>query len=87
MNKATKKGRKGTKPTRSTVSQQLFAAVMAAMEAGWSVNAIAHETGVPQSTLQEWVSGVREGINQRTANALAAWLQMRLTEPVIPDLD
>ncbi len=91
MKKGTKRKKVGPKRKQvpehpqEIVSAQLYAAVIQALEAGWSVNAIAKETGVSQPALQEWVSGATGSIKQQTSNALCAWLGMRLTDPIIPE--
>lgn len=66
------------------VSQQLYEAVSAAIEAGWSINRIAQEAGISRPSLQYWYSGQRSSLALETINALCAFLGMRLTKPRIP---
>ena len=66
------------------ISQQLKEAVQAALDAGWSVHALANAAEIPPSGLQFWISGKRQGIKLDTAAKLAAFFGQRLTAPKIP---
>lgn len=63
------------------VAEQIRSGINAAVARGWSVNAIAHAAGVPQSSLSHWLSGGRADISLQTAAKLCIFLRCRLTKP------
>lgn len=67
-----------------TISEQLKAAVLEAVDRGWSIRAIARATGVPQPTISRWLADDRDDIAMPSADKLAAWLGVRLTRHKIP---
>lgn len=63
-----------------TISEQLESAVEDAVEKGKSLNSIAVDSGIPYPMLCRWYHGER-GLNLATADKLAEFLGMRLTQP------
>jgi len=63
------------------LADQIREGVEAFVERGWSVNAIAHAAGVPQSSLAHWLSGRRADISLQTASKLCIFLRCHLTKP------
>ena len=64
-----------------TLSEQLRAAIE---NSGLSVYRIAKDSGVPQQTLQRFVTGQRDIRLAQTADRLAEYFGMRLTAPKRP---
>lgn len=64
-----------------TPSEQLRTWVDRCLAEGWTVNGIATAAGVPQSSLQRWLSGERPQLKSQTIDRLAAWLGVRFTTP------
>jgi len=61
--------------------QQLKEAIQ---KSGLTVYRISKDSGVPQPTLQRFVSGERDIRLGQTADKLAAYFGMRLTRPIRP---
>lgn len=53
----------------------------AARENGWSINAMAQASGVPQPVLQRFLEGGQDDIKLATADKLCQHFGMRLTLP------
>jgi transcriptional regulator with XRE-family HTH domain len=68
------------------IGDALKTAATESLDSGWSVRAIAREAGVSQSTIHAWINDGAD-IRLSTASAIAAWLEMELTRPRIPDPD
>ncbi len=66
---------------RQTLADQLRSAIKSS---GLSVYRIALDTGVSQPVISRFVNGNRT-ITVETANALAAYFDMRLTAPRLPN--
>ena len=80
---AEKRTKKAAKRAATPKPASLHAAIVAGVQqlqtAGWTVKDIAAEAGVPQSTLQNFISGARPDIKLATADKLAAWLKIGFT--------
>lgn len=67
------------------LERQLHDAITAALEKGWSLNALCKAAGVSRSAVRDWHSQYRPvSLNLNTASKLAAWLSTELKKPRIP---
>lgn len=73
--------------TQETISQQLYGAITAALDAGWSINRIAERAGVSRPSVQDWYTGRRNSLSLETVSGLACYFGMKLSKPRIPKAD
>ena len=69
---------------KTTIEEQLKAAIESAIDAGWSMNALCKAAGVSRSAVRDWYSGSRGGLTLETASKLAIWFGTELKRARIP---
>lgn len=66
------------------LTEPIRAGVLAALDAGWSYDAIADSSGVAKQTIYDFATERTAGINSRSLDALAVWLGVRATRVRVP---
>ena len=71
--------------TRSRLEQQIHDLVAAALDSGWSMNALCKSASVSRSAVRDWFYGAKGSLTMKTVQGIANFFETELTEPIIPN--